>query len=69
MTFKECGMNVAEAKNLLHGDVHASLFEGHVSCAHTGAAGAVEETPGHPVWTMRQEIGKSTRLNSSPEAL
>ena len=36
-------------------DVHASLFEGHVSCAHTGAAGAVEETPGHPVWTMRQE--------------
>lgn len=34
-------------------DVHASLFEGHVSCAHT--TGAVEETPGHPVWTMRQE--------------
>ncbi len=36
-------------------DVHASLFEGHVSCAHTGAAGTVEKTPGHPVWTMRQE--------------
>lgn len=34
-------------------DVHASLFEGHVSCAHN--TGAVEETPGHPVWTMRQE--------------
>lgn len=34
-------------------DVHASLFEGHVSCAHN--IGAVEETPGHPVWTMRQE--------------
>ncbi len=33
-------------------DVHASLFEGHVSCVSTGAA---EETPGHPVWTMRQE--------------
>lgn len=33
-------------------DVHAALFEGHVSCAPTGA---VEETPGHPVWTMRQE--------------
>lgn len=36
-------------------DVHAALFEGHVSCAHTGAARAVEKTPGHPVWTMRQE--------------
>ena len=34
-------------------DVHASLFEGHVSCAHN--TGAVEETPGHTVWTMRQE--------------
>ena len=33
-------------------DVHAALFEGKVSCAPTGA---VEETPGHPVWTMRQE--------------
>lgn len=33
-------------------DVHAALFEGKVSCAPTGA---VEDTPGHPVWTIRQE--------------
>ncbi|WP_028263975.1 DUF438 domain-containing protein [Atopobium fossor] len=41
-------------------DVHASLFEGAISCAPL--SGSPEEKPGHPVHTMREENKKIIEL-------